>query len=168
MANSLVGDIIDIEFTDDHTASTPTWNLVGQTTDTVEIDSGIETADNRIHGQFSRVVNAVSELWDIGFSAHVVTGTAQLETMGLIDTSTYELKAYSDSRELSASNPAVRITAYATEADKSSGTVKWDLATDDYLITAGTASLNVEDYSTRDISLFSRIRPIRLDEGGSL
>jgi hypothetical protein len=167
MANSLVGDIIEIEFTDDYDATDPTWNVVGKTTDTVEFSPGVETADSRIHSQFSRVVNAVSELWEISFSAHVVTGTAQLESLELIDTNNYELKGYADSRESDATNPAVKITAYANEADQSSGTVKWDLGTHDYLIVDGGAGLNVEDYSTRDITIYSRVRPIRLEAGGT-
>jgi len=168
MANSLVGDVIEIELTDDHTATDPTYNVVGKTTDTVEITPNAEVADSRIHGQFARVQNVVSESWELSFAAHVVTGTAQMEALGLIDTTNYELLGFADSREMSASAPALKITAYATEADQSSGTVKWDLATNDYIIVDEGAGIQVEDYSTRDLTVYSRIRPIRLEAGGSL
>lgn len=167
MATSLVGDIIEIEKTDDHTATDPTWDVVGKTTDTVEISSGTETAESRVHGQYAQLVNAISELWEISFSAHVVTGTAQLEALGLIDTTDYDLKGHVDSQETGDTAPAIKVTAYANEADQSSGTVKWDLATYDYLLITETANVQVEDYSTRDFTLFSRHRPLRLEAGAT-
>lgn len=167
MADSLVGDIIEIEKTDDYTATDPTWNVVGKTTDTVEVNSGTETAESRVHGQYAQLVNAISELWEIGFLAHVVTGTAQLEALGVIDTTDYDLKGHVDSQEETGTNPAIKITAYASEADQASGTVKWDLATYDYLLVTGTASVQVEDYSTRDFTLYSRHRPLRLEAGAT-
>ena len=167
MANELVGDIIDIEHTDDASATDPTWNLVGKTTDTVEIASNVEVADSRIHANFQREQAATSAAWEIGFSAHVVTGTAQLETLGLIDTNSYELQSYVDSRETGNTQDALKITVYDSAADKSSGTVKWDLGTSDYVLVQETANVQVEDYSTRDFTIYSRIKPIRLEAGGS-
>lgn len=168
MADSIVGDIIEIEFTDDHTAGTPTWNLVGKTKDTVELSPNTEVAEIRHHERYSMDKSPVSESQEIAFSADVVTGTAQLEAMGLIDTNNYELKGSADSRELSASNPAVRVTVYATEADATAGNVKWRVATDDYIIIVDTGELGVEDFATREFVIHSRIRPIRLDAGGTL
>jgi hypothetical protein len=168
MADTLVGDIIDIEHTDDHTASTPTWNKVGKTTDTMEIAPNVETASRRHHEDFQMDKAAVSEAWEITFSADIVTGTAQLETVDLIDTSSYELQGYADSRESGNTADAITITGYASEADKASSTVKWELGTSDYLITVGTGELNVEDFSTREFVIHSRVEPVRLDAGGSL
>lgn len=168
MAESLVGDIINIEFTDDHTASTPVWNLVGKTKDAVELSPNTETAEARHHDNYAMDKSAVSEAWVIAFAADVVTGTAQLETMDLIDTSTYELKGNADSRELSAANPAMRVTVYATEADADADNVKYRVATDDYIIISTGSEIGVEDFATRELEIHSRVAPTRLDAGGSL
>jgi len=168
MAESLVGDIIEIEFTDDHTASTPTWNKVGKTKDTVELSPNTDIAEVRHHDAYAMDKSPVTESWEIGFSADVVTGTAQLETMGLIDTNNYELKGNADSRELSASNPAMRVSVYATQADADNDTEKYRVATDDYIIIADSAEIGVEDFSTRELEVHSRERPTRLDAGGTL
>lgn len=167
MADSLVGDIIDIEHTDDHTASTPTWNKVGKTTDTVEISPNNEVAERRHHEDKQMDKTAVSESWEITFSSDIVTGTAQLETLDLIDTTTYELKGSADSRETGNTADAITITAYDSEADKEAGTVKWELGTSDYVIVVDSGELAVEDYSTREMIIHSREPPIRLDAGGS-
>ena len=88
--------------------------------------------------------------------------------MGLIDTNNYELNGNADSRELAAANPAVRVSVYATEADASSGNEKYRVATDDYIIIAPSAEIGVEDFATRELEIHSRIRPTRLDAGGTL
>jgi hypothetical protein len=168
MAETLVGDIIDIEHTDDHTASTPTWNKVGKTTDAMEIAPNVETASRRHHEDFQMDKAAVSEAWEITFSSSIVTGTAQLETVDLIDTSSYELQGYADTRESGNAADAITMTAYASEADKASGTVKWETGTSDYLLTVGSGEVNVEDFSTREFVIHSRVPPVRLDAGGSL
>lgn len=166
--DSIVGDIIEIEHTDDHTASSPTYDLVGKTTDAVEMSPNTEVADERQHASFQRDKTATSEAWEIAFAADVVTGTAQLEALDLIDTSTYELKGHVDSRETSNANDAIQITVYDNEGDQASDTVKWQVATDDYVLVVGSGSVQVEDYSTRDFTIHSRIRPIRIDAGGTL
>jgi hypothetical protein len=168
MADSLVGDIIEIETTDDHTASTPTWTLVGKTKDTLTLSPNTEVAETRHHGAFAMDKAAVSEAWEMAFSADIVTGTAQLETLDLINTNTYELQGYADSRELSAANPAITVTAYASEADASNDNVKWEVGTSNYLVTVDSGEIGVEDFSTREMVIHSRIRPTRLDAGGSL
>ena len=168
MADSIVGDIIEIEHTDDHTASSPTWNLVGKTKDTVEMSPETEVADARHHGEFNRDKTATSEAWELSFSADIVTGTAQLETLGLIDTSSYELRGHVDSDETSNANDAVSITVYDNESDRDDGTVKWEAATDDYVIVVDSGEVATEDFSTREFVIHSRRRPIRLDAGGSL
>lgn len=166
--DSIVGGIIEIEHTDDHTASSPTWDLIGKTTDAVEMSPNTETADERQHASMQRDVAATSEAWEISFTADVVTGTAQLEALGAIDTNSYELKGHVDSRETGNNADAIRITVYENEADAQSGTEKWQVATDDYLLLVGSGTVQVEDYSTRDFTIRSRIRPIRLDAGGTL
>jgi len=168
MAESLVGDIIEIEFTDDHTASTPTWNLVGKTKDTVEVSPNTEVAESRRHGRYAMDKSPVSEAWIIAFSSDIVTGTAQLETMGLYDTTTDQIKGNADSRELSASNPALRVSVYATQNDATNDNPKWRAGTDDYIIIADSAEIGVEDFSTRELEVHSRERPTRLDAGGTL
>ncbi|MDT3434687.1 hypothetical protein [Haloarcula sp. 1CSR25-25] len=168
MAETLVGDIIEIEHTDDHSASTPTWNKVGKTKDTVEIAPETEVADVRHHEDFQRDKTATSEAWEISFAADIVTGTAQLETIDLIDTSTYELKGYADSRETGNTADAITITVYDNEADQADNTVKHEVGTTDYVIIADSGEMAVEDYSTREFVIYSRERPVRLDAGGSL
>lgn len=170
MAESLVGDIIEIEHTDDHTATTPQWDLVGKTKDTVEVSPNTEVAEVRHHGQYAMDKAPVSESWEIGFSTDIVTGTAQLQTLGLINETTQELKGSADSREGGGTAEAIRITVYATEEDAAAGagSEKYQLATPDYIIAVDTGEIGVEDFSTREIVVHSRVRPIRLDAGGSL
>ena len=166
--DSIVGDIIEIEHTDDHTATTPVWNLVGKTTDQVEVSPNTSTTDQRVHGSNQRDKAATDEAWEIAFTADIVTGTAQLETLDAIDTSTYELKGSVDSNDTGNTADAIQITVYEDQAAKDAGTVKWQIATSDYLLVIGSGQLTVEDYSTRDWTIHSRMRPIRIDAGGSL
>lgn len=168
MADSIVGDIIEIEHTDDHTVTSPTWNLVGKTTDQVEVSPNTSTTDQRVHGSKQRDKAATDEAWEIAFTADIVTGTAQLETLDAIDTSTYELKGSVDSDDTGNTADAIQISVYEDEAAKASNTVKWQVATSDYLLVVGSGQLNVEDFSTRDWTIHSRQRPIRIDAGGSL
>lgn len=164
----IVGDLIEIEHTDDHTATTPTWNIVGKTQDTVDLSPDVNIAEQRLTAEFATDKSATSETWTIGFSADIVTGTAQLETIGIVDTSTYELKGYVDSRETGNTADAIQVTVYDNEADKASDTVKWQIGTSNYIIEVGDGELSVDDYSTRSFTIHSRMRPIRLDAGGSL
>lgn len=168
MADTLIGDIIDIEHTDDHTASSPTWNKVGKTKDTVEISPNNEVAEVRHHEDKQMDKTATSESWEVSFSSDIVTGTAQLETVDLIDTTTYELKGSADSRETGNTADAITITAYDSEADKSNNTVKWELGITNYVIVVDSGELAVEDYSTRELVIHAREPPVRLDAGGSL
>ena len=166
--DSIVGDIIVIEHTVDHTVASPTWNVVGKTTDSVEISPGTSTANQRLTEKVQEEVKAVSEAWEIGFSANIVTGTAQLETLGAIDTTSYELKGYVDSDETGNTADAIQITVYENEADQASDTPKWQVATSDYLLVVGSGTVSVEDYSTRDFTVHSRQPPVRIDAGGTL
>lgn len=165
---TIVGGIIEIEHTDDHSIADPTWTLVGKTTDTVEVSPNTSTADQRVHGSTQRDKAATDEAWEIAFTADIVTGTAQLEALGAIDTTTYELKGHVDSRETGNANDALQITVYEDEEAKSSGTPKWQIATSDYLLIVESGTVDVEDFSTRDFTIHSRERPVRLDAGGSL
>ena len=108
------------------------------------------------------------EAWEIAFTANIITGTAQLETLDVIDTSNYELKGYADSDETGNTADALQVSVYEDEAAKSSDTVKWQVATSDYVLVVGSGTIDVEDYSTRDFTIHSRVRPIRIDAGGSL
>jgi len=166
--DSIVGGIIEIEHTDDYTASTPTWTLVGKTTDTVEVSPNTSVSDQRIHGSEQREKAATDEAWEISFTADIVTGTAQLESLGAIDSSTYELKGSVDSRNTGNTGDALQITVYEDQAAKDAGTVKWQVATSDYLLVVGSGTVDVEDFSTRDFTIHSREAPIRIDAGGSL
>lgn len=168
MGNTLIGDIIEIEHTDDHTASSPTWDLVGKTTDSVEISPNTETASQRPHSSRQQDKAAISEAWEIAFAANIVTGTAQLETLGAIDSNSYELQGSVDSNETENTGDALQVTIYEDEAAKSSDTIKYQLATTDYLLVIGSGEISVEDFSTRDFTIHSRERPIRLDAGGTL
>ena len=168
MSDTIVGGIIEIEHTDDHTVASPTWTLVGKTTDTVEVSPNTETTSQRDHSSTQQEKTSVSEAWEIGFTANVVTGTAQLETLGVIDTATYELQGSADSRETGNTADAIQITVYEDEAAKAAGTPKWQVATTDYLLQVESGEVSVEDFSTRDFTLHSRKRPVRIDAGGSL
>ena len=168
MPDKIVGDIIEIEHTPDHTASSPTWTLVGATTDTVEVSPNTETTSGRDHSSKQQDKSAISEAWEIAFTRNIVTGVAQLQTLGLIDDSTYELKGSVDTRNSSNTADAIQITVYADEAAKSAGNAKYQIATSDYLLQAEAGELSVEDFSTQDFTVHSRERPKRLDAGGSL
>jgi hypothetical protein len=165
---SIVGDIIEIEHTVDHTATEPTYNLVGKTTDSVSLSPNTNTTEQRVTNELQLDKAATSEGWEVGFTADIVTGTAQLETLGAIDTTSYELKGHVDSRETDNIADAIQITVYETEADRDAGTPKWQVATSDYLLVVDSGELSVEDYSTRDFVIHSRMRPIRIDAGGTL
>lgn len=166
--DSIVGGIIEIEHTDDVTATDPSWDLIGKTTDTVEISPNTEVADERQHGSMQRDKSATSEAWEIAFTADVVTGTAQLEALGVIDTDDYTMKGHVDSRETGNTGDALRVTVYENESDAQSGTEKWQIGTTDYLLVVGSGTVQVEDYSTRDFTIHSREQPIRIDAGGTL
>lgn len=166
--DSIVGDIIVIEHTDDHTASSPTWDVVGKTTDTMTLSPNTSTAEERHTDSFQMDKTATSEAWTIGFTADIVTGTAQLETLGVIDTTDYELLGYVDTRESENTADAIQITVYETQADQQSDTPKYQVATTDYMLQVESGELSVDDYSTRDFTIHSRIRPIRIDAGGTL
>lgn len=166
--DTIVGGIIVIEHTDDHTASTPTWDKVGKTTDTVEIEPNPETADRRHHGSRQLDKRNTSEAWEISFSASILTGSAQLETLDLIDTSTYEYQAYADSDETSNTADALRVTVYENKSDEQSDTPKWQVATDDYLLNVDSSEVDVEDFATREFVIHSRTRPVDIEAGGSL
>lgn len=164
----LVGDLIEIEHTDDFSATAPTWNVVGHTTDTVEPSPNVETAEIRQHGEFLMDVGAVSESWQTTFSKKIVSGNGALDTLGLLDDTSYELIGYYDTREGSAANEALRISVYANASDLDSGTAKYQLGLKDYLLIRGDGEIAVEDFSTVEMTIYSRLRPIRIDLGGSL
>lgn len=163
----LVGDLIEIEHTDDYSATAPTWDIVGHTTDTVEPSPNVETAEIRQHGEFLMDVAAVSESWQITFSKKIVSGNGALDILGLLS-SNDELLGYYDVREGSASNEALRISVYANADDLDSGTAKYQLGLKDYLLIRGDGEMAVEDFSTIEFTTYARLRPVRLDLGGTL
>lgn len=163
----LVGDLIEIEHTDDYTATTPTWNIVGHTTDTVEPSPNVETADIRQHGEFLMDVAAVSEAWETTFSKKIVTGNGALDILGLLGSNS-ELIGSHDTREGSSAAEALRVSIYATAADRAAGTVKYRLGLQDYVLARGDGEIATEDFSTVEMTIYSRMRPIRIDLGGSL
>lgn len=163
----LVGDIIEIEHTDDYTATSPVWTIVAHTADTVETAPNTETASIRQHGEFQMDKSAVSEAWEITFSKKILSGVAGLETLGLIGANS-ELLGSVDTRESNATAPALRIQIYASEADRDTGTVKYSLGTDNYILARGGGEINVEEFALVEMVIHSRARPVRLDEGGTL
>lgn len=163
----LVGDLIEIEHTDDYTATAPVWDIVGHTTDTVEPSPNVETASIRQHGEFLMDVGAVSEAWEITFSKKIVSGNGALDILGLLGTNS-ELLGYYDTREGSATAEALRISVYANADDLDSGTAKYQLGVEDYILQRGDGEIAVEDFSTLELTILARLRPIRIDLGGTL
>lgn len=164
----LVGDLIEIEHTDDYTATAPTWDIVGHTTDTVEPSPNVETAEIRQHGEFLMDVAAVSESWQTTFSKKIVSGNGALDILGLMGSTNNTLQGYYDTREGGSAAEALRISIYANAEDRSSGTSKYQLGLEDYLLIRGDGEIAVEDFSTVEMTIYSRLRPIRIDLGGTL
>lgn len=164
----LVGDLIEIEHTDDYTATAPVWDIVGHTTDTVEPSPNVETAEIRQHGEFLMDVAAVSEAWETTFSKKIVSGNGALDILGLMGSSNNTLQGYYDTREGNKTGEALRISVYANADDRDSGTTKYQLGLKDYLLSRGDGEIAVEDFSTVEMTVFSRARPIRIDLGGTL
>jgi hypothetical protein len=161
----IVGDIIIIEVTDDITATAPTWNVVGSTTDSIEPSSEAEVQDSREHGEYNLQKDASSEAWEIAFTANILTGPAQLQALGLL-TDNFAVKGSHDpGRDGTA---AIRITVYQDQAAYDAGNFKYRLGTDNYLIIQDGGEMNVDDYSTVSFVIHSRRRPVRLGLGGTL
>lgn len=158
----LVGDILEMEVTDDVNATAPTWTVVAHTADAVELAPNTENAEIRQHESEQMDKAAVSEAWEISFSKKFLTGSAGLEALGLLGPNN-ELKGSADTREMSASAPALRVTAYASREAKSAGTVKWQVQTDNYMILRGSGEINVEEFALIEFVIHSRARPVRTD-----
>lgn len=163
----LVGDIIEIEHTDDYSATAPSWTQIAHTVDTIEPSPNTETSEIRQHGEFQLDVAAVSAAWETTFSKKIVTGTAGLTALKLLGGNS-ELLAQYDTRDGSATAEALRITVFASEADRDTGTVKYQLGFTDYLLMRGDGSISPEEFSTVELTIRSRTSPIRLDDGGTL
>jgi hypothetical protein len=166
--DSLAGDILEIEHTDDYTASTVSWTLIGRTADTIEESGNVEVADRRHHGSELLDKAATSEAPELSFSRDVTMTPGAMEALGLLDTSTYEQNYTHDSRTATATAEALQITAYENEAQRSNSTVKYQLGIDSYIINLDSKEFNVDDFSTMELIVHALTRPIRLDQGGSL
>jgi len=159
----MAGNIIDIEHVEDLTATEPTWDLVAKTQDTVGTSPNTNVADARVHEKFNLEKSATSEAWEISFSALIVTGPGQLQTLGLL-TDNFEEKGHADSRD---ATEALRITVYEDQAAKDAGEYKYRTGVEDYLLVHDGGEIAVDDYSTVSFTIHSRHRPIRLGLGGS-
>lgn len=166
--DSVVGDIIEIEHTDDYEASTPTWTLVGKTTDTIEIAPNVEIADSRIHEQFVRDKAASSSAPEVTFSRHIVSPPGTMEALHLQDTTDYEMSFYSDTRQNDTNAEALRITVYDSEADRDADNVKKQWAFPAYILLVDSGEIAIEDFSTWEMVLHCLTEPIDLSAGGSL
>lgn len=163
----LVGDLIEIEHTDDYSASSPTWNVVGHTTDSVEPSPNVSTAEIRQHGEFMMDQNAVSEAWETSFSKKITSGPGALDILGLLGPNK-QLYGYHDTNEGTAVAEALRVSVYATAEARAAGTVKYQLGFTDFILMRGDGEITVEDFSTVEMTILGRARPVRLDLGGTL
>ncbi|EMA42658.1 hypothetical protein [Halococcus saccharolyticus] len=161
----IVGDIIVIETTDDHTATAPTWTVVGSTTDSIEMSPNAEIADNREHGDFILQKDPVSEAWEISHAANMLTGPAQLQALGLLTEDNKERGTYDPGRD---GNEAFRISVYADQAAYDAGDYKAQIGASNYVVAHDGGEINVDDYSTISIVWHLRQRPVRLGLGGTL
>lgn len=160
----IVGDIIVIETSDDPNATSPTWTVVGSTTDSIEMSPNAEIADAREHGSFLLEKDPVSEAWEISFTANMLTGPAQLQSLGLL-TDTFETKGSHDpGRD---STESLRISVYEDQAAYDAGTFKAQIGTSNHIRVHDGGEIAVDDYSTISFVLHLRERPIRLGLGGS-
>lgn len=162
---TIAGGIIDIEHCEDVTATAPTWNLVAKTQDTVELSPNAENVDARVHEKFNLEKDVVSEAWEIAFSALLVTGPGQLQTLGLL-TDDFREKGHADAPETD--TQAIQITVYDDQAAKDAGEVKYQVASTNYVLMHDGGEIAVDDYSTVSFVIHSRERPIRVDLGGTL
>lgn len=158
----LVGDILELEQTDDVNATAPTWNVVAHTADSVELSPNTENAEMRQHESEQMDKAAVSEAWELSFSKKFLTGSAGLSTLHLLGPNN-ELKGSADTRKMAANAPALRVTAYASREDRDAGNVKWQVQTDNYLLIRGSGELNVEEFALIEFVIHSRARPVRTD-----
>jgi hypothetical protein len=165
---SIVGDIIEIEHTADHTPQSPQWNLIGKTHDTVELSPNVEVAERRHHESKHTDKSATMEAWEISFSKDIVAGTAALEELGLLDSSSYAYQGFADTRETGNAADALMISVYENDSERQSNNPMWQVATADYLLLVDTGELAVEDYSTYEMVIHSREAPTDINAGGSL
>ena len=166
-SNKLAAPILQLEVTDDYTAATPTWTKVAHLADSIEISPNTEVADQNNFESCQLDKTTASEAWEQTFSKNVTTVEAGLQALGLLD-SNYRMLGSVDTRTMSATAPAVRFTAYQNEQALRDGTVGWQLGCEDYLLAAGSAEINPDDYALSEYTLHYRVRPIRLDLGGQL
>ena len=165
---SVAGDIIEIEHTDDTTATAPTFTLIGRTADTIELSPNAETADRRHHGSLQLDKAVTSEAWEITFSKDVTISVGGEEALGLYDATTGEMRGHYDTRTGTGANEAIQITVYENETQRSAGTVKYQLGIDEYIVVADSAELAVDDFSTSELVIHALTRPKRLDQDGTL
>lgn len=161
----IVGDIIVIETTEDHTATAPTWTVVGSTTDSIEMSPNTEISDSREHGSFLLEKDPVSEAWEISFAANMLTGPAQLQSLGLLTDDYEERGQYDPGRD---STEALRISVYEDQDAYDAGDLKAQIGTGNHIRVHDGGEINVDDYSGISFVLHLRERPIRLGLGGTL
>ena len=161
----IVGDIIVIETTDDHTATAPTWTVVGSTTDSIEMSPNAEIADSREHGDFILQKDPASEAWEVSHAANMLTGPAQLQALGLLTSDNKERGTYDPGRD---GTEAFRITVYADQAAYDAGNFKARIGASNYVVAHDGGEINVDDYSTLSVVWHLRQRPVRLGLGGTL
>ncbi|MFD1515665.1 hypothetical protein [Halomarina rubra] len=166
--DAIAGDIIEIEHTDDTSASTISWTLVGRTADTIEMSPNAETADRNLHGQFQLDKVVTSEAWEVTFSRDVTVPTASMEALGLYDSSNGEVRGHYDSRTGAATNEALQISVYENEQQRSSGSAKAQYGIDEYIIVVDSSELATDDFSTTEMVVHALTRPKRLDADGTL
>lgn len=165
---ALSGDIIEIEHTDDTTASTPTWTLIGRTTDTIELSPNVESDQSRLHESKQLDEAVVSEAWELSFSRHVTTTVAGLTALGLYDDTNGELKGSYDSRVGSENNPALQISVYENDAQRQASDAKYQLGIDEYIVKHDGAEIDPEGFASMGLVVRSLSRPKRLDQDGTL
>lgn len=166
-ADKLVGPLVDLEVTDDHTATTVSWTKVAYLADSIELSPNAEIADQNDFEARVLDKSAVSEAWEQTFSKNVTVVEAGLQALGLLDDN-YRMQGSVDTRHMTATAPAIRFSAYQTEEDMANDSPGWQLGCEDYVIARGDTEINPDDYSLGEYTLHYRRQPVRLDLGGSL
>ena len=156
---TVAGDVIDIEYTADASATAPVYNLVGKTSGEVSYGSNVEAADVKLHESQQLDKSVTSEAWEIEFAKLIQSTLASLRTLGLVGPND-EMKGYSDSRENGDPDPQLRITVYDSQADKDSGNDKWQITIGDFVIVDSEGAIPGDDYATRSFVVHARERPV--------
>lgn len=157
MANTVTGGIIDIEYCEDTSASTPTYVKVGETRGSVSWAPNVEMATSGDHSKLQQDKAPISEAWQLEFEGKILSTLGGLETLGLYDSTAEEFAGQVNVR--AGENQEFRVTVYDDQAAKDGGTHLLQISTADFIVVLNDWTLEEDDFSNWSAAIHSRTRP---------